>query len=203
MTGQLWIIAAPSGAGKTSLVDALIATTPDLYVSISHTTRAPRPAEEEGKNYFFVRQDVFESMIQRHAFIEYAKVFDHYYGTEQSWVQKQLAEGMDVILEIDWQGAQQIKRLMPDTKSIFILPPSLATLSQRLEGRGQDKPEVISRRLKEATLEMSHCEEFDYIVINDQFEQALAELSAIITAQRLSTSRQVQKYGTLLQDLRE
>lgn len=203
MTGQLWIIAAPSGAGKTSLVNALVATTSDLCVSISHTTRAPRPAEEEGKNYFFVKQDVFESMIQRHAFIEYAKVFDHYYGTEQSWVQTQLTEGMDVILEIDWQGARQIKQLMPDTQSIFILPPSLATLAQRLEGRGQDKPEVISRRLREATLEMSHCEEFDYIVINDQFEQALAELSAIITAQRLSTPRQVQKYGTLLQDLRE
>jgi len=201
--GQLWVVAAPSGAGKTSLVNALLDRLPGLRVSVSYTTRPPRPGEKTGENYFFVDVSEFERMIETHAFLEHAKVFGHYYGTEKKWVEEQLSKEIDIILEIDWQGAQQIKAVMPDSLSIFILPPSLKTLAARLEKRAQDTKEVIEQRLREATLEMSHCEEFDYLIVNDTFDTALRELQLIIESQRFLRKRQVQKYGTLLKNLRE
>ena len=201
--GQLWVIAAPSGAGKTSLVNALVKKVENLLISISYTTRAPRPSEQDGVNYFFISEQQFKQMISAEDLLEYANVFGNYYGTGRTWVSEQLKAGIDVILEIDWQGAAQIRELMPDSHSIFILPPSLEVLETRLHGRGEDKPEVIQKRLAEASLEMSHCDEFDYIVINDQFEQALAELEIIITAQRLISERQMQRYGHLIKNLQQ
>jgi len=200
-TGTLYTVSAPSGAGKTSLVHALIRHCSDLHVSVSHTTRAMRPGEEDGVNYHFVSRESFTAMLEQAEFLEHAEVFGNLYGTSQSWVQRQLAAGIDVILEIDWQGAQQVKRLMPDTRSIFILPPSRATLQQRLNARGQDDSAIIAARMAEAVEEMSHYVEGDYLVINNDFEQALLELQAIISSQRLRTSRQQQALGPLLQEL--
>lgn len=202
-TGQLWVIAAPSGAGKTSLVNALLQQLEHLLVSVSYTTRPPRANEVNGKHYNFVDESTFEDMISAGDLLEYANVFGHYYGTGKNWVGQHLIHGDDVILEIDWQGAAQVKQLMPDSKSIFILPPSLQTLEQRLHGRGLDDPQVIQKRLSEASLEMSQCGTFDYIIINDQFEQALSELIMIIKAQRLKSSRQVIRYSHLLKDLQQ
>ncbi len=203
MSGQLWVVAAPSGAGKTSLVNALVDSVSGIKLSISHTTRPPRASDEEGKDYFFIDKPTFEAMITEQAFLEYANVFGNYYGTSKQWVEHELAKGEDVILEIDWQGAEQVSALLPDSRSIFILPPSPGTLRHRLEKRAEDQADVIAKRLQEATEEMSHCEDFDYIIINDKFEEALLELSAIILAQRLKSARQAQKYGTLLQSLRK
>lgn len=200
-TGTLFIVSAPSGAGKTSLVNALIQRCPDLRVSVSHTTRSMRPGEVNGVNYHFVSEEVFRAMLLRSEFLEHAQVFGNMYGTSQTWVEQQLAAGTDVILEIDWQGAQQVKRLMPRTRAIFILPPSRATLQQRLNTRGQDDSNVIAARMAEAVEEMSHYIESDYLVVNQDFDAALAELQAIITAQRLRTPRQQRVLAQLLQDL--
>ncbi|WP_330926698.1 guanylate kinase [Candidatus Sororendozoicomonas aggregata] len=185
--GKLYIIAAPSGAGKTSLVKAMVASTRHVQVSISHTTRPMRPGEEDGINYHFTGVDDFKKMLEEGLFIEHAKVFGNYYGTSEPWVREQMDKGEDVILEIDWQGARQIRQLMPDSVSIFILPPSKAALRERLIGRGQDDDDVIKRRMAQAVSEMSHYHEFDYIVINDEFDLALRDLQTIIRSRRLST----------------
>jgi guanylate kinase len=200
-TGTLYTVSAPSGAGKTSLVNALLARHPDLRVSVSHTTRAMRPGEVDGVNYHFVSEATFLAMLERAEFLEHARVFGNLYGTSQIWVEEQLQAGTDVILEIDWQGAQQVKHLLPDTRAIFILPPSRETLEQRLNARGQDDPAVIQARMAEAVEEMSHYVESDFLVVNRDFDAALAELEAIITSQRLRTSRQREVQVELLREL--
>ncbi|NNM01820.1 MAG: guanylate kinase [Gammaproteobacteria bacterium] len=185
--GQLIIISAPSGAGKTSLVNALIGNMEAIRVSVSHTTRAPRPGETDGVDYNFVDTATFKSMIDRHLFLEYALVFDNYYGTSREWLKEQLDTDTDVVLEIDWQGAAQVRVATPGTISIFILPPSIDELRSRLESRGLDSPEVIERRLAEAREEISHVGEYDYVVMNDEFDRALADLTAIVRCNRLRT----------------
>lgn len=199
--GTLYTISAPSGAGKTSLVNALLTSVEDIRVSVSHTTRAMRPGEEDGINYHFVDEAAFVAMLNNSAFLEHAKVFNHYYGTAQAWVEDILANGEDVILEIDWQGAEQIRRLQPNCISVFILPPSPKALEQRLTERGQDDQAVIEHRLAEAQEEMSHFVEADYLVINDDFDTALAELRAVVISQRLKLASQQQKNHQLLKDL--
>jgi len=199
--GILYTVSAPSGAGKTSLVTALVDSTADICVSISHTTRSIRPGEVDGLNYHFVSRERFETMLAENAFLEHADVFGNLYGTSQRWVEAALASGQDVILEIDWQGAQQVRRLLPETVGIFILPPSRETLRGRLTGRGQDDPAVIERRLAEAREEMSHYSESHYLVINDHFDTALADLQAIIRAERLRLLRQAGRQAALLKDL--
>lgn len=196
--GRLYTISAPSGAGKTSLVAQLLQSMDHLCVSVSHTTRPMRPGEEDGVNYHFVSHAHFQKMLAQAEFLEHAQVFDNYYGTSQQWVQSQLTAGQDVILEIDWQGAQQIRQLRPETVSIFILPPSLDTLRQRLTGRGQDDNSVIERRMQAAVEEMSHYLECDYLVVNDNFDTALADLCAIVRAHRLQLSCQQQRHQSLL-----
>lgn len=182
--GTLYIISAPSGAGKTSLVKELIDSMSDIRVSVSHTTRPIRPGERDGMNYHFTTPPAFERMIEDDVFLEHALVFGNYYGTSREWVEQQLREGIDVILEIDWQGAQQVRAKMPASVGIFILPPSREVLESRLRGRAQDSDEVIARRLGEAVTEMSHYAEYDYVVVNDDFDTALADLRAIVRARR-------------------
>lgn len=199
--GTLFTVSAPSGAGKTSLVSALVASMADVQVSVSHTTRAIRPGEQEGVNYHFVSQETFASMLAESEFLEHAQVFTNYYGTSKHWVAQALASGVDVILEIDWQGAAQVRRLMPEAVSVFILPPSRDTLRQRLCGRGQDSEAVIEARMAEARNEISHYVECQYLIVNDRFEQALAEFQALVHAERLKLSRQAQKHQSLLASL--
>ncbi|MCK4840710.1 MAG: guanylate kinase [Methylococcales bacterium] len=196
--GKLYIISAPSGAGKTSLVSELVAEVKHLSVSVSHTTRQKRQGEQQGKDYFFTAVDDFKKMITDHAFLEHAQVFDNFYGTAQQSVEKQLSHGIDVILEIDWQGAQQVKKMLPDSVSVFILPPSIEILQQRLEGRGQDSQQIIARRMQDAVNEISHCNEFDYLIVNDDFNQALTELRSIIISYRLKKKAQLKKIAPLL-----
>ena len=200
-TGKLYIISAPSGAGKTSLVKQLRAETSDLAVSVSHTTRAMRPGETDAVDYFFVAVEQFKTMIAEQAFLEHAQVFDNFYGTAQQTVETNLAQGLDVILEIDWQGAAQVKRMLPDCVSIFILPPSIEILRQRLQNRGQDNQEIIARRMRDAVTEMSHYPEFDYLIVNDDFNLALNQLKSIIIANRLQQKRQQSLLAPLLNDL--
>jgi len=199
--GNLYIISAPSGAGKTSLVNALLPTLPNVQVSISHTTRPQRPGEVDGVNYHFVSLETFLSMAEGNAFLEHAEVFGNHYGTSQQWVNETLASGIDVVLEIDWQGAQQIRRLMPEALSIFILPPSRATLEQRLTQRGQDDAAIIAARMAQAVSEMSHYVEADYLVVNDSFDTALQELRSILIAGRLRLAKQALRHPALLADL--
>ncbi|MEF3076116.1 guanylate kinase [Methylobacter sp. Wu1] len=199
--GKLYIISAPSGAGKTSLVRQLIAELDSLTVSTSHTTRPMRPGEEHGRDYYFVPVADFQAMLERQAFLEHAQVFDNFYGTARQTVEENLSLGLDVILEIDWQGAQQIKKLLPDSLSIFILPPSTDILQQRLRSRGQDDEQIIARRMRDAVAEISHYDEFDYLVVNDVFEQALAELKSILIANRLTRQRQQHHLEPLLKAL--
>jgi len=199
--GTLYVISAPSGAGKTSLVAAMLEQDPCLGLSVSHTTRPMREGEQDGINYHFVSRDDFEAMIARGDFLEHADVFGNYYGTSQVWVRETLAKGEDVILEIDWQGAEQVRRLMPDCVSIFIVPPSPEVLRERLTGRGTDAPEVVERRLKEAREECRHAAEFDYLVVNDDFTEALADLLAIVRSERLRFTVQNLRYGSLLERL--
>ncbi len=200
-TGTLYTVSAPSGAGKTSLVNALIERCERLRVSVSHTTRPQRPGEQDGVNYHFIDEPAFLRMLDRAAFLEHARVFGNLYGTSQAWVEEQLAAGTDVILEIDWQGAEQVKRLLPATRGIFILPPSRQALEQRLTGRGQDDPGIIAGRLAKAVEEMSHYVQSDYLVVNNDFDQALAELEAIVVCQRLQTPRQQEVLTDLLLNL--
>ncbi|MCW8917285.1 MAG: guanylate kinase [Gammaproteobacteria bacterium] len=199
--GTLYIISAPSGAGKTSLVKALLQQTTALTVSVSHTTRAPRPGEVNGQDYHFTDPDTFRGMIADNAFLEHAQVFDNFYGTARASVLELLAQGLDVILEIDWQGAQQVRQKMPEAVSIFILPPSREELEKRLCGRGTDSDEVIARRMRDAISEMSHYREFDYLVFNDDFDTALGELRAIILARRQQAPRQIARHRPLLDAL--
>jgi guanylate kinase len=177
---HLYVISAPSGAGKTSLVQALLAARPRLVVSVSHTTRARRAGEVEGESYFFVTVERFEQLIREGAFLEYARVFDNYYGSGRAQVEQRLHQGRDVVLEIDWQGAQQVRRALPECISIFILPPSRQVLEQRLRARATESEAVIQRRLADAASDMSHCPEFDYAIVNDSFDQALSELGSIL-----------------------
>ena len=199
--GTLYVISAPSGAGKTSLVKALLASMDGIEVSVSHTTRAMRPGEVDGRDYHFVDAERFLAMVVDGDFLEHAQVFDNYYGTSRQAVQEPLQRGRDVILEIDWQGAQQVRKLFPDCRSIFILPPSKAALRERLTGRGQDSEAIIERRLRDAEADMSHYREFDFVVVNDDFEQALSELRAIVIAQRLTLERQTERLRKLIAEL--
>ena len=199
--GTLYIISAPSGAGKTSLVKALTADAQQISVSVSHTTRAMREGEREGVDYHFVDQQTFLQMSGDGDFLEHAQVFDNYYGTSQSHVEQQLAQGLDVILEIDWQGARQVLKQFADALSIFILPPSSAALKERLQNRGQDDDEIINRRMQDAVSEMSHYAEFDFIIVNDDFDVALQELGSIFTANKLRQLQQEQRLQTLITEL--
>jgi guanylate kinase len=178
--GRLFVIAAPSGAGKTSLVKALLASEPRLRLSVSHTTRKRRPTEEDGREYHFVPVPQFEQLVARGEFLEHARVFDNFYGTARGFVEEQLRQGYDVILEIDWQGAQQVRRAVPRCVSIFILPPSRRALAERLSRRATDSAETIAQRLREATDDMSHYREFDYVILNDDFAQAVSDLRRIV-----------------------
>jgi guanylate kinase len=178
--GQLFVVSAPSGAGKTSLVRALLAQRPNLVVSVSHTTRRPRANEADGREYFFVTTEEFQQLIRAGAFLEHAQVFGNCYGTGAAQVRAHLEAGRDVLLEIDWQGARQVRRALPECVTIFILPPSRSALEERLYARRTDSAEVIARRLREAVDDMSHYAEFDYVIVNDRFEQALSELAAVI-----------------------
>ncbi|AQQ69203.1 guanylate kinase [Microbulbifer agarilyticus] len=200
-TGTLYTVSAPSGAGKTSLVKALIEADTQVTVSVSHTTRPMRPGEIDGINYHFVDHDGFAGMLQESAFLEHAQVFENFYGTSKAWVEETLASGRDVILEIDWQGAQQVRKLMPETVGIFILPPSQQALHERLTGRGQDDQAVIDKRMAQAIDEMSHYVETDYLVINDDFTTAMNELRAIMVAERQRLARQQKQHAGLLQSL--
>jgi len=201
VSGSLYVIAAPSGAGKTSLVKRILETTENIAVSVSHTTRAPRPGEVNGEHYHFVDIPAFENMRDDGQFLEHARVFDNYYGTSRQAVDALLQNGTDVILEIDWQGAQQTRQLFPECCSIFILPPSRHALEDRLRSRGQDDSSVIERRMQDAITEISHYNEFDYLVINDDFEEALEMLRSIIIARRQRVEVQSQRQEQLLHDL--
>jgi guanylate kinase len=181
--GKLFVIAAPSGAGKTSLVKALLERMPQLHVSISHTTRNKRPTEQAGREYYFVTVPEFEDLVKRGEFLEYARVFDNYYGTGRQPVEARMAKGEDVVLEIDWQGARQVRKALPECQTVFILPPSRRALEDRLRSRGTDSSEVIERRLRDAVGDMTHWREFDYVVVNDHFEHALDDLIRIVSGQ--------------------
>ena len=200
-TGQLYVISAPSGAGKTSLVKALLESTSNLQVSVSHTTRAIRPSETDGVNYHFVDESEFTSIRDAHGFFEWAQVFGNFYGTSRHAIQERLAEGIDIVLEIDWQGARQVKMLVDDAVSIFILPPSTAALRKRLTDRGQDDDEIIEGRMQAARDELAHYDEADFIVLNDDFEIALQDLQSIIRAQRLSQQVQSRELTSVIADL--
>ncbi|BFT32200.1 guanylate kinase [Alteromonas sp. D210916BOD_24] len=206
LLGNLFILAAPSGAGKSSLIKALMEKyhgnqTSPMQVSVSHTTRQPRPGEVDGVHYHFVSHEQFEALIEQGVFFEYAEVFGNYYGTSRVTIAQTLHKGIDVFLDIDWQGARQVKQLMPDTCGIFILPPSLDVLEQRLNSRGQDSDEVIAGRMSQAVGEMSHFNEFDYVIVNDDFATALNDLDAIVTAQRLRTAKQQMRHQPLMDEL--
>jgi len=195
------VVAAPSGGGKTSLISALLKKDERVQLSVSYTTRPPRPGEVDGVHYHFVDEDSFQALIDRNAFLEYASVFDYHYGTSREAVEQQLAAGFDVILDIDWQGARQIRSSFPSSRSIFIIPPSLDVLRQRLIGRGQDSDTVIQRRMKDAQAEISHWDEFDFLIINDKFDEALGELHSIIRSGKLRQPYDQQQYGEILAEL--
>jgi guanylate kinase len=196
--GKLFIVAAPSGGGKTSLVNQLMMSLPQIELSISHTTRPARPKEKNGKDYFFVDKAEFEDMVKHHAFLEHAKVFDNYYGTSKQQIDERLNQGIDIVLDIDWQGAQQIRQIMPNAISIFLLPPSLETLRERLQNRQQDNMEVIEKRMQQARAELKHFDEFDYLIVNKEFELALEQLKSIVIAERLKKDVQMQRERKLL-----
>jgi len=201
MSGSLFVISAPSGAGKTSLVHALLGTNPQIALSVSYTTRAPRPGEQDGVAYNFVSRATFTEMAGRGEFLESAEVYGNYYGTSQSWISREIAQDRDILLEIDWQGAAQVRRLFPDCISIFILPPSIAALEQRLTGRGQDDSEIIARRMAAAREEVAHVAEFDYVIINDDLNEALREFNAVVLAARLRASTQLARHQNLINQL--
>jgi len=200
-SGSVFIISAPSGAGKTSLVRALLEADPLVKLSVSYTTRAPRPGEVEGQHYHFVDMNAFMAMLNRGDFLESAEVYGNYYGSSQGWIETQLAHGLDILLEIDWQGAMQVRKLLPQAISIFILPPSIAALKARLTGRAQDTEEVVARRVAAARDDMSHVGEFDYVIINNDFAIAAAELQAVVKASRLQLMKQMARHGALIRNL--
>jgi len=199
--GKIFIIAAPSGAGKTSLVNAFVPRLDRIKISVSYTTRPPRPDDEEGIDYHFIDDAEFSHMVSEHAFLEYANVYGYRYGTGKKWVTEHLRSGIDVVLEIDWQGAQQVRNLFPSTVSIFILPPSIAVLAKRLQDRQQDDPQVIETRLSKARMELNHYKEFDYLVVNDDFVTAVEDLQDIVRVERLRIAEQQQEQAKLLADL--
>ena len=199
--GQLLIVSAPSGAGKTSLIKALMEQDQRVEVSVSHTTRPQRPGEVEGVNYFFISIETFHEMREAGAFFESAEVFGHFYGTSLTQLEARLSDGADVILEIDWQGAQQVRKLLPDSAWLFILPPSLEALKSRLQARGQDEEDTIDLRMRAARDEMSHWDEADYLIINDQFDVALEALQALVRSLRLRTGQQQSALQNLIEDL--
>jgi guanylate kinase len=199
--GNLFVVAAPSGAGKTSLTRALLEREPAIRLSVSYTTRAPRPGETEGIDYHFVTEQHFTALKDAGEFLEHAHVHGNWYATSASWLKAQLASGQDVLLEIDWQGALQVRKLIPESVQIFILPPSLASLRQRLVRRGQDDEATIARRLKTAREEMRHAADFDYVIINQEFASAVEDLAAIVRASRLRSAQQCARHGALLAQL--
>ncbi|MFC3034451.1 guanylate kinase [Pseudoalteromonas fenneropenaei] len=199
--GNLFILSAPSGAGKSSLIKALLEKHSDVQVSVSHTTRQPRPGESNGVHYHFVTVDEFKALIDKGDFFEWAQVFENYYGTSKQAIESQLAAGIDVFLDIDWQGARQVRELVPDVETIFILPPSRDELERRLNSRGQDSQEVIAGRMAQATSESSHYNEFDYVLVNDDFNTTLAQLESIVLAARLRQNRQAQRHAALIAEL--
>ena len=199
--GNLFILSAPSGAGKSSLINALLKKHADMKVSVSHTTRAPRPGENNAEHYHFVSVDEFKALIAKDDFFEWAQVFDNYYGTSKQAIEEQLAAGIDVFLDIDWQGARQVREIMDDVKTIFILPPSKQELEQRLNNRGQDSAEIIAGRMTQAQSETSHYDEYDFVVVNDDFDTALSEIESIVIAQRLTLKAQTTRHQTLINEL--
>jgi guanylate kinase len=206
--GNLFILAAPSGAGKSSLIKALLdkhqaSNTHNnaMQVSVSHTTRAPRPGEQQGVHYHFVSREAFQALIEQEAFFEWAEVFGNYYGTSKIVIEQTLRQGIDVFLDIDWQGARQVKAQIPDTATIFVAPPSKEELSRRLTERGQDPAEVISKRMAKAVAEISHYHEFDFVVVNDDFDAALSELDAIVSSRRLRKEKQIIRHQSLFENL--
>jgi guanylate kinase len=201
MNGQLFIVSAPSGAGKTTLVRALLHADPGLSLSVSYTTRAPRASEQDGRDYHFVSRGEFEQMLERAEFLECAEVHGNYYGTSEAWVRNRMAAGANVLLEIDWQGAAQIRRRMPEAIGIFIMPPPppLATLAERLRARGEDSADIVAQRLAAARDEIAHAGEFDYVIINDLLDEALSDLRAVLRAARLRTAVQLAAHPRLLE----
>lgn len=199
--GNLFILSAPSGAGKSSLINALLKKHADMKVSVSHTTRAPRPGENDAEHYHFVSVDEFKALIAKDDFFEWAQVFDNYYGTSKQAIESQLATGIDVFLDIDWQGARQVRKIMDDVKTIFILPPSKQELEQRLNNRGQDSAEIIAGRMAQAQSETSHYDEYDFVVVNDDFDTALSEIESVVIAQRLTLKAQTTRHQTLINEL--
>ncbi|MGO1295711.1 MAG: guanylate kinase [Vibrio sp.] len=197
--GTLYIVSAPSGAGKSSLIAALLERNPTyaMKVSVSHTTRDKRPGEQDGKHYHFVEKEHFESLIAKGEFLEYAEVFGNYYGTSRVWIEDTLEQGVDVFLDIDWQGARQIRQQMPQAKSLFILPPSREELQRRLTARGQDSQDIISARMSKAQAEISHYDEYDYVIVNDDFDLAIMDFKAILRAERLKQDKQAAKYSAM------
>ncbi|MDK2123256.1 guanylate kinase [Parachitinimonas caeni] len=201
-SGNIYVIAAPSGAGKTTLVLALLAAEPQVQLSISYTSRAPREGEVDGRDYHFVSRETFEAMIARGEFLESAEVYGNYYGTSQVWINEALAAGKDILLEIDTQGAAQVRRLFPQAISTFILPPSAEILEQRLRNRGKDSEDAIERRLKAAREEIAHVEEFDHIIVNEHIDEAVRDIIAIVRAGRLTLNRQVARHSELISKLK-
>jgi len=203
MSGNLFVVSAPSGAGKTSLVNALLKVNKSIDLSISYTSRAARPGEVDGQDYHFVSRDTFLEMIQRGDFVESAEVYGNLYGTSQSWISKEMGGGRDILLEIDWQGAAQVRRKFPDCISIFILPPSIQALETRLTGRKQDSAEVIAKRLHSAQEDIAHVAEFDYVIINDILDEALRQLNSIVIAMGLRRERQLARQANLINQLQK
>jgi guanylate kinase len=201
MSGHLYIVAAPSGAGKTTLVRMLLENDSGIRLSISYTTRAPRTGEENGREYHFTDVETFRGMVARGEFLEWAEVHGNYYGTSRLWIESEMASGRDVLLEIDWQGAQQVRKLFPEAIGVFVMPPSMAELERRLTGRGTDSVEVIARRLAAAREEMRHVAEFEYVIINDTLQQALVDLLSVVRASRLRHEVQRDRHPALFNDL--
>lgn len=202
MNGSLFVVCAPSGAGKTTLVDALLKREPNVHLSPSYTTRAPREGEKDGVDYFFTSRPRFEEMIAAGEFLEHADVYGNYYGTSRKWIERELAGDHDVLLEIDWQGAKQVRSLFPHMVGVFILPPSLEELRKRLKSRGKDSPEAIEKRMSSARDEISHVLEFEYIIVNEQFEVALADLVAVVRGARVSRAQQAVRLAALIDEFR-
>ena len=201
MSGNLFVISAPSGAGKTSLVQALLNINPQIDVSVSYTTRAPRPGEHDGKDYHFVSRESFLAMAKRGEFLESAEVYGNLYGTSQTWINHENSRGKDILLEIDWQGAAQIRGLFPECISVFILPPSLKALEERLKKRGKDNEEVIARRMAAVRQDVAHVAEFDYVIINDNLNEALRELNAVVLSAKLRCAKQLTRHQDLINQL--
>jgi len=200
--GNVFIVCAPSGAGKTSLVRELLARDPNVHLSVSYTTRAPRPGEQGGRDYHFVTRPEFQAMLERAEFLESADVHGNLYGSSQAWIEAHRGRGHDIVLEIDWQGAQQVRKVIPEAMGIFILPPSLEVLRQRMMDRRQDSAAVIERRLKAARGEIAHLEEFDYVIINNNFDEAVGDLASIVRSARLRLLAQIERHSDLINSLK-